>query len=180
MFYPYIGFNPKGRSDKSWRRNLKVLFDWGTIEWNTKDNCVRFRFDHPKSVISVLRRTLVLPEQYTGKRDEFFSHLEELMTSSRICGYNVIFPLGTEDRLWDWLDEKEVENQEDFEDLIEKIKKEFGHLPYTSITISQDTLDRVNKLLKNTKCWYDETDFIEEAINDKLNQLKKKSSTSIK
>jgi len=178
VFYPFIGFRPKARSNKAWRRNLKVLLDWGTVEWDEKDHYVRFQFRHPRSIISIMRRTLVLPEEYANRRDEFFSHLEELMDPGRICGYSVIFPLGTEDRLWYWLEEQGVGDKEGFEDLKEEILREFGPLPYTYVMISKDASDRIDKVIKDTKLWSDKSDFIEEAVRDKLCQLSELKDSS--
>lgn len=168
VFYPFIGFRPKTKSNKGWRRNLKVLLDWGTIEWNDKDHCVRFLDKHPPGLISIMRRTLVLPKEYVNKRDEFFSHIEELI-ESRICGYSTIFPLGTEDRIWSWLEEStEVETKEDFENLKEEILREFGPLPYVSVLISRNSADKIDKAIADKKLWREASDFIEEAIEDKF------------
>ena len=82
VFYPFVGFRPKPRSDarKAWRQNLKVLLDWGQIEWNEEDWCVRL-CEISQSIISIKRRTLVLPDEYAKRREEFFFHLDEARAS---------------------------------------------------------------------------------------------------
>lgn len=173
VFYPFIGFHPKAKSNRAWRKNLKILLDWGTIEWNDNDNCVRLLDEHAPGVVSLMRRTMTLPKEYENKRDEFFSHFDELL-ESRICGYSIIFPLGTENRLWTWLDEyTEVEDKEDFENLTKEILLEYGPLPYVSVMISRNSAAKIDEAISEKKTWRDTSDFIEEAIEDKMQEHKK-------
>lgn len=168
VFYPFTGFRPKARSERTWRKNLKVLLDWGSVEWNIKDDCLRL-CETPKFLINLYRRSLVLPKEYANKRAEFFSHLEEAKKS---LGYGIIFPLGTEDRLWMWLEE-ELADMVFFERLKQELIKEFGPLPYEYAMISRDAADHIDKLVERTKRWSCRSDFIEEAITEKLRSLGK-------
>jgi hypothetical protein len=163
VFYPLIGFKPKAKTEESWRRNMKVLLDWGSIEWRETDKCTRLR-KPPEMILRYHRRTLEFPEEYVDRKDLFFGHLEEASTS---LGYDTIFPLGTEDRVWDWF-YWETQSEGAFEALTKRLVEEFGPLPYVRAMVARDLIDRINETTEAT----DVSAFIDKAVLERLEKTR--------
>jgi hypothetical protein len=127
-FYQLLGFNYRAETEAAWEQNIKILLDWDSIYWNEEEYCIRNK-EPENRVINFMVNTLNLPK--TDKR-RFIRHLKKVRRS---LGLDLIFPVETENKLWNYLEFWGVETKQEFNELKAEIFEKLGPPPYEFVKI---------------------------------------------